>query len=154
VYPAEAYLVQITGEFDTRKDRRQVYLRLIDPAWLVEALDFPAPAIASNDECVVKGEVGFGPLRGAIEIHVRVADRKDRERAAYTGWGEGLGSRLTLKASFELSDNADGGTHVAWEGQADITGPVGPVADTAFHPLSRHNFEHLRHALDDDHLSP
>jgi carbon monoxide dehydrogenase subunit G len=119
---------------------------LTDPGWLVQALDFPAPTTVNGDECVVKGDVGFGPLRGAIEIHVRLAERQASQRATYHGWGEGLGSRLTLHASFELTDAEGGGTQVEWTGSADIQGPMGPAAN-AFHPLSRHNFDHLQRQL-------
>lgn len=140
--------MRISGSFDTRQTPHDVYLHLTDPRWVVEALDFPSPSSASADECVVQGDVGIGPLRGNMEIHVRIVEREQDRRAVYAGSGTGLGSSLTLRASFELAPGDNGGTHVDWAGDAEISGPLGPVASGVFQPLSRRNFEHLMRSLD------
>jgi carbon monoxide dehydrogenase subunit G len=86
-----------------------------------------------------------------MEIHIRIVERHQNERAVYTGWGNGLGSNLTLEAGFGLTERADGGgTHVDWYGEANIDGPVAPLASSLFHPLSQRNFDHLQHALETD----
>lgn len=142
--------MRISGSFDTRQAREQVYARLTDPAWLVAALDYPTPVSASGDECLVRGDVGLGPLRGSMEIHLRITERHDNQEAVYTGWGSGLGSKLKLEASFRLAPRGDVGTHVDWSGEADIDGPVGPIASNLFQPLSRRNFDHLKQSLESD----
>ena|SRR5579884_2394194 len=147
--------VRISGSFDTARPRAEVFTRLTQPAWVVEALDFPAPSEMRDDEAVVHGEVGFGPLHGHIEIHVRIVERDADRRAVYRGWGEGLGSKLDLEASFQLTDTAtNGGTHVEWVGEADIRGPMAGIASGPFQPLSRRNFDHLQRALDADLVHP
>jgi carbon monoxide dehydrogenase subunit G len=139
--------VKINGSFETSRGRPDVYDRLTDPSWLVQALDYPAPRESSADECTVHGDVGIGPWRGPIEIHLRIAGRQTNERATYRGWGQGLGSRLSLQASFHLQDTQSRGTRVEWSAEATIDGPVGTLANGLFHPLAESNFEHLKLAL-------
>ncbi len=103
---------------------------------------------------MVRGEVGIGPARGAIEIHLRIADRSEDERAVYTGWGDGPGSKLTLEASFQLTDATAGGTHVDWSGEAAIDGSVASIASNLFQPLSGRNFDHLKQSLETDSSQP
>lgn len=140
--------VRITGNFDTHQKRQHVYARLTDPQWLIQALDYPAPATSDGEHFSVRGDVGIGPVRGAIEIHFQISDRRENERAVYRGWGSGLGSRLTLEASFRLADGQLGGTHVEWVGAADIDGQVASLASNLFQPLSERNFQHLKRSLD------
>lgn len=140
--------MQSNGSFHTQRSRAYVFSRLTDPAWLVRALDFPSPSSVTPDGCVVKGDVGFGPLHGSIEIHIQIAERDQDARAVYRGWGSGVGSQLTLEAAFDLSDAQAGGTTVVWSGSAAIDGPMSSVADTLFRPLSRRNFEHLQQELE------
>lgn len=140
--------MRINGSFDTRHSRQHVYARLSDPPWLVPALDFPAPRPGPDGDYVIHGDVGIGPAHGAMEVHVRITESQPDQRAAYTGWGSGLGSTVSLEASFQLSDASGGGTHVEWTGEADLEGPVVSIASNIFQPLSKRNFEHLQHALD------
>lgn len=129
--------MKVTGAFDARENRADVYAFLADPRRVSTALPGEVQVDASDAAVVVHVRVGIGPLAGTMEVHMRVADRTPETDVIYSGNASGLGSSVQMSATFELASWPDGATHVTWTGEATFSGALGPIAGPALDSIAQ-----------------
>lgn len=94
----------------------------------------------------MKVNVGVSYIKGTAEVKVELAEAERPQRAHYKGQGSMAGGNVALTAGFDLSA-IDGGTKVAWRGEAQIFGRLTSMAGGLLEPLGKKQIQKLINGL-------
>lgn len=147
--------MRIEGSFTVPAPRSEVYQFLTDPQRLVAGLpDIERSQMEGAGAFSVVARVGVGPMRGSLELRLRLTESEAERRAVYHGQGKGMGSTVELETGFALSDTPAQGTEVGWYGEAKIGGRLASVGGGLLEPLAKKNIarfvDAVRRALSDE----
>src|SRR2546423_10685381 len=93
----------------------------------------------------VKIPLGLGGLRMSIDFEK--AEEREPEFAKLLAKGNGVGAMMNMATSFELSEAASG-THMKWEADVHILGPVASMGQRVLQPIVNQQVSHVLGALD------
>ena len=135
--------IKFGGEFEVKRTPEQVYDFLTDPNKFAPLLpDFQSMTVQDATRFTVKVNVGISYIKGAADMKMELAEVDRPKRAQYKGKGSVSGGNVSLTAGFDLS-SIDGGTKVAWQGEAQVFGGLASVAGGLLEPLGKKNLQKL-----------
>jgi len=135
--------IKFGGEFELKRTTEEVYDFLTDPNKFAPLLpDFQSMSVQDSAHFAVKVNVGISYIKGTADVKMELAQAERPKRAQYKGQGSVAGGNVALTAGFDLSA-VDGGTKVAWQGEAQIFGRLTSVAGGLLEPLGRKNVQKL-----------
>ena len=135
--------IKFGGEFEVKRNPEEVYDFLTDPKRFAPLLpDFQSMATQDATHFSVKVNVGISYIKGTADVKMELAQAERPKSARYKGQGSMAGGNVSLMAGFDLSQ-VDGGTKVAWQGEAQIFGRLTSVAGGLLEPLGRKNVQKL-----------
>jgi len=135
--------IKFGGEFEVKRQPEEVYDFLTDPKKFAPLLpDFQGMTEQDATHFTVKVTVGISYIKGTAEVKMHLAQAERPKRAQYKGQGSVAGGNVSLTAGFDLSPD-NGGTKVAWQGEAQIFGLLTSVAGGLLEPLGRKNVQKL-----------
>ncbi len=135
--------IKFGGEFEVTRKPEEVYDFLSDPGKFAALLpDFQGLSIQDPTHFTVKVNVGISYIKGVAEIKMELAEAERPKRAQYKGQGSVAGGNVGLTAGFDLSP-LDGGTKVAWQGEAQIFGRLTSMAGGLLEPLGKKQVQKL-----------
>jgi uncharacterized protein len=135
--------IKFGGEFEVKRTAEEVYDFLTDPNKFAPLLpDFQGLSTQDSAHFTVKVNVGISYIKGTADVKMELAESERPKHAQYQGQGTVAGGNVSLTAGFELS-RVDGGTKVAWQGEAQIFGRLTSVAGGLLEPLGRKNVQKL-----------
>jgi hypothetical protein len=127
--------VKVTGEREFQAPRATVWHVLNDPAQMAKTM----PGVESFDvqdekhwRAHVKIPLGLGGLRMSIDFEK--TEEREPEFAKLHAKGNGVGAIMNMDTSFHLSEK-DGATHMAWEADVHILGPVASMGQRVLQPI-------------------
>jgi carbon monoxide dehydrogenase subunit G len=137
--------IKFAGDFEVKRTPEQVYDFLSDPGKFAALLpDFQGLSIQDSTHFTVKVNVGISYIKGVAEVKMELAEAERPKRAQYKGKGSMAGGNVALMAAFDLSPVDGGsGTKVAWQGEAQIFGPLASVAGGLLEPLGKKQVQKL-----------
>ena len=135
--------IKFGGEFEVKRSAEEVYDFLMDPNKFAPLLpDFQSVSMQDATHFAVKVNVGISYIKGTADVKMELAESERPKRAQYKGQGTVAGGNVSITAGFTLSP-VDGGTKVAWQGEAQIFGRLTSVAGGLLEPLGRKNVQKL-----------
>jgi carbon monoxide dehydrogenase subunit G len=135
------------GKFQVQKSATEVFDFLTDPNRFAPLLpDFEGLSVEDEKNFTVKTKVGISHIRGTATVKLHLAEAERPRHALYRGKGSVAGGNVELTAGFDLEE-ASGGTHVGWKGEAQIFGRLTSVAGGLLEPLAKKNVQKLIDAL-------
>jgi carbon monoxide dehydrogenase subunit G len=135
--------IKFGGQFEVKRQPEEVYDLLTDPKKFAPLLpDFQGMTQQDATHFTVKVNVGISYIKGTAEVKMELAQSERPKRAQYKGQGSVAGGNVSLTAGFDLSPD-NGGTKVAWQGEAQIFGRLTSVAGGLLEPLGRKNVQKL-----------
>jgi carbon monoxide dehydrogenase subunit G len=135
--------IRFSGEFAVQRQPEEVYDFLVDPNKFAPLLpEFQSLAAEDATHFTVKVNVGVSHIKGAATVKMELAQAERPTHAQYKGQGSVAGGNVSLTALFDLSA-VDGGTKVAWQGEAQIFGRLTSMAGGLLEPLGRKNAQKL-----------
>ena len=135
--------IKFGGQFEVKRQPEEVYDFLTDPKKFAPLLpDFQGMTEQDATHFTVKVNVGISYIKGTAEVKMELAQSERPKRAQYKGQGSVAGGNVSLTAGFDLSPD-NGGTKVAWQGEAQIFGRLTSVAGGLLEPLGRKNVQKL-----------
>jgi carbon monoxide dehydrogenase subunit G len=135
--------IKLGGEFEVRRKPEDVYDFLTDPNKFAPLLpDFQSMSVQDVTHFGVKVNVGISYIKGTADVKMELAQADRPKRAQYKGQGSVAGGNVSFTAGFDLSAT-DGGTKVAWQGEAQIFGRLASVAGGLLEPLGKKNVQKL-----------
>jgi carbon monoxide dehydrogenase subunit G len=135
--------IKFAGDFEVKRTPEDVYDFLSDPSKFATLLpDFQGLSIQDPTHFTIKVNVGISYIRGTAEIKMELAQAERPKRAQYKGQGSMAGGNVALMAGFDLSP-IEGGTKVAWLGEAQIFGGLASMAGGLLEPLGKKQVQKL-----------
>jgi len=128
--------MKVSGEREFNAPRATVWRVLNDPQEMAKMM----PGVESFDiqddrhwRANVKVPLGLGGLRMSIDFEK--TEERELEFAKLHAKGNGVGAIMNMDTSFSLSDGANGGTHMRWEADVHILGPVASMGQRVLQPI-------------------
>ena len=139
--------IKFGGEFQVQRSPEEVYDFLTDPQKFGPLLpDFQGMSVQDATHFTVKVNVGVSYIKGTADVKMVLAEAERARRAKYTGQGSVPGGGANIVAGFDLA-GANGGTRVAWAGEAQVFGKLASIAGGLLEPLGKKNIQKLIDAL-------
>jgi len=137
--------IKFAGNFEVKRTPEEVYDFLSDPSKFAALLpDFQGLSVQDSTHFTVKVNVGISYIKGTAEVKMELAEADRPKRAQYKGKGSMAGGHVALMAAFDLSPlDGDGGTKVAWKGEAEIFGRLTSLAGGLLEPLGKKQVQKL-----------
>ncbi|MHB8469054.1 MAG: CoxG family protein [Gaiellaceae bacterium] len=139
----------VQGERVFAAPRATVWQVVNDPASMARTM----PGVESFDvhddkrwTAHVKIPLGLGGLK--MKIDMERTDERPLEYARMQIKGQGVGAMMNMQTTFELSDDAAGGTAMKWSADVKIAGPVGSMGQRVLQPIVNQQVQHVLGALD------
>jgi carbon monoxide dehydrogenase subunit G len=128
--------VKVEGEREFEAPRATVWGVLNDPAQMAKLM----PGVESFDiqddrhwRAHVKIPLGLGGLRMSIDFEKM--EEREPEFAKLHAKGNGVGAIMNMDTSFHLSERTNGGTHMKWDAEVHILGPVASMGQRVLQPI-------------------
>lgn len=135
-----------TKEFDARRD--VVWSVLNDPAQMAKTM----PGVESFEvadethwSAKVKVPLGLGGLKMSMQF--TKLEERPPEFASLNAKGTGVGALMNMTTAFTLSGEGET-THMAWEADVKIAGPVGSMGQRVLQPIINQQVANVLSALD------
>jgi carbon monoxide dehydrogenase subunit G len=139
--------IKFDGQFEVQRTPEEVFAFLTDPNKFAPLLPgFLNMSVQDTTHFTVKVNVGVSYIKGAAEVKMELAQAENPTRAQYKGQGSVAGGGVSLTAGFDLAA-VNGGTKVAWQGEAQVFGRLTSVAGGLLQPLGKKNIQKLIDAL-------
>ena len=140
--------MKVTGERQFDAPIRTVWGVLNSPEKMAKTM----PGVESFDiaddkhwRAHVKVPLGLGGLRMSIDFEK--SEEREPEFAKLHAKGNGVGAIMNMDTSFHLSE-AGAGTHMDWEADVHILGPVASMGQRVLQPIVNQQVSHVLTALD------
>jgi uncharacterized protein len=140
--------VKVEGERQFAAPRAKVWEVLNDPSRMAKTM----PGVESFDvqddrhwRAHVKIPLGMGGLRMSVDFEKTEA--REPEFAKLHAKGNGVGAIMNMDTSFRLSEQ-EGGTHMKWEADVHILGPVASMGQRVLQPIVNQQVSNVLNALD------
>jgi carbon monoxide dehydrogenase subunit G len=140
--------VKVEGERQFSASRATVWEVLNDPARMAKTM----PGVESFDvqddrhwRAHVKIPLGMGGLRMSVDFEK--TEEREPEFAKLHAKGNGVGAIMNMDTAFHLSEQ-DGGTHMKWEADVHILGPVASMGQRVLQPIVNQQVTNVLSALD------
>jgi carbon monoxide dehydrogenase subunit G len=141
--------MKVSGERAFSAPREAVWRVLNDPAAMAATM----PGVESFDvddprhwRANVRIPLGLGTLNMTMNME-KTAEREP-EYAELAIKGNGIGAILSMSTAFNLAA-VDDGTHMDWEADVRIAGPVGSMGQRVLQPIVNQQVQHVLTALDE-----
>jgi carbon monoxide dehydrogenase subunit G len=140
--------VKVSGQRSFAAPREAVWVVLNDPAAMAKSI----PGVDSFDvqddrhwRAKVKIPLSLGMLH--MTMNMEKTEERKPELARLAIKGTGVGAILNMTTAFTLAE-AGGGTHMAWEADVRIAGPVGSMGQHVLQPIVNQQVQYVLNALD------
>ena len=140
--------MKVTGERDFQAPVATVWEVLNDPNRMAKTM----PGVESFDvqderhwRAHLKIPLGLGGLRMSIDFEK--TEEREPDFAKLHAKGNGVGAIMNMDTSFHLSE-AGAGTHMKWEADVHILGPVASMGQRVLQPIVNQQVSHVLSALD------
>ena len=140
--------MKVTGERDFQAPLATVWQVLNDPSRMAKTM----PGVESFDvqderhwRAHLKIPLGLGGLRMSIDFEK--TEEREPDFAKLHAKGNGVGAIMNMDTSFHLSETG-GGTHMKWEADVHILGPVASMGQRVLQPIVNQQVSHVLSALD------
>ena len=135
--------IKFAGDFEVKRTPEEVHDFLVDPSKFAKLLpDFQGLTVQDATHFTVKVNVGISYIKGTAEVKMELAQAERPVRAQYKGQGSVAGGNVSLTAGFDLSV-VEGGTKVAWQGEAQVFGRLTSMAGGLLEPLGKKQIQKL-----------
>lgn len=135
--------IKFAGDFEVKRTPEEVHDFLIDPNKFALLLpEFQGLSVQDSTHFTVKVNVGISYIKGTAEVRMELAQVERPLRAQYKGQGSVAGGNVALTAGFDLS-LIEGGTKVAWQGEAQVFGRLTSMAGGLLEPLGKKQIQKL-----------
>jgi uncharacterized protein len=141
--------MKVEGERDFAAPRETVWEVLNDPLRLAKTM----PGVQSFDvqderhwRANLKIPLGPGGLKMSVDFEK--TDERELEFARLHAKGNGVGAIMNMDTGFHLSDADGGGTHMKWEADVHILGPIASMGQRVLQPIVNQQVGNVLAALD------
>jgi carbon monoxide dehydrogenase subunit G len=131
--------MQLKGDVTIRAPRKKVWDFMTDPNQIglcapgVEKIEMIEPL--QRYRGIVS--VGFGAVKARFSGEVEILELDEPNRAKLKAHGSATGSVADAISEMHLSDGPDGGTHLHWTADVNVSGQLASLAARLMVPVSQ-----------------
>jgi carbon monoxide dehydrogenase subunit G len=132
----EGRAIRVEGERDFQAPRATVWQVLNDPAQMAKLMPGVQSFEIQDDRhwrAHVKIPLGPGAMKMSIDFEK--TEEREPEFAKLHAKGNGVGAIMNMDTSFHLSEGGSGGTHMKWDAEVHILGPVASMGQRVLQPI-------------------
>lgn len=119
--------MKISGEYRLSADRQAAWDALQDPAILVRTLPVVQRLeVVGPDRYAITAHVGVGAVKGTYQGEFSAQDKREPESCVLRGSARGTPGAVEVEAFVRMLPDG-GGTLVAYEADAKVSGPIAGV---------------------------
>jgi carbon monoxide dehydrogenase subunit G len=140
--------MRVEGTKELPAPREVVWNVINDPAQMAKLMPGVESFEIKDDRhwsAKVKVPLGLGGLK--MSISFEKLEERPLEFAAMSAKGNGVGAIMNMTTSFTLSGEGDT-THMAWEADVKIAGPVGSMGQRVLQPIINQQVGNVLTALE------
>jgi carbon monoxide dehydrogenase subunit G len=140
--------VKVSGERDFQAPRETVWRVLNDPSLMAKTMPGVESFEIEDDRhwrAHVKIPLGLGGLRMSIDFEKM--EEREPEFAKLHAKGNGVGAIMNMDTSFHLTEAGEG-THMNWEADVHILGPVASMGQRVLQPIVNQQVSQVLGALE------
>jgi len=141
--------MKVEGTKDFNAPARIVWDVLNDPEKMAKLL----PGVESFEiqdstwwTATVKIPLGMGGLK--LKFDFIKADERPIEYAKLGAKGQGVGAIVAMETEFHLKPDGANRTHMRWEADVRVAGPIGSMGQRVFQPIVNQQVMNVLDALD------
>jgi carbon monoxide dehydrogenase subunit G len=141
--------VRVEGEREFAAPRATVWQVLNDPSRMAKTM----PGVESFDiqddrhwRANVKVPLGLGGMK--LSIDFEKTEEREPEFAKLHAKGNGVGAIMNMDTAFHLTEAGDEKTHMKWEADVNILGPVASMGQRVIQPIVNQQVASVLSALD------
>ena len=147
--------MKITGEHVFSAPRQKVWDALQDPQMLANALPgVKRLEVTGSDEYAITVTVGVGSVKGTYDGTFKLTDKKDAEACSVRANASGGPGSVDAVARMQMRDGDAGGAVLAYEADANVTGPLAGVGQRLIGGAARKTTKEFLDALDRELAAP
>ena len=142
--------MKVEGTREFAAPAQSVWDVLNDPASIASLLPGVASFEIADDthwSARVKVPLGMGGLK--LKFAFTKLEERPIEFARLAAKGSGVGAMVNMDTSFTLTPSGDTTTHMAWEADVRVAGPVGAMGQRVLEPIIRSKVDDVMTALDE-----
>ena len=141
--------MKLEGEHHFKSNRAEVWGALQDPQILANALPgVKRLEVDGPDRYKVTVTVGVGAVKGAYDGVFALTDKRDLESCRVTADASGPPGSVSATAAMTLGDAADGGTVLAYDADAKVTGPLAGIGQRMVASAAKKTTKEFLEAID------
>lgn len=130
--------MQLNGDYTLSASPQEVYQAMLDP----EVLKACLPGCESltevgPDEYEAVMTIGIGMIKGRYGGHVKISDKNEPDSFTMLVEGKGPQGQIGGEGKITLSPTKSGGTHLAWEGDANVRGVLARIGGRVIQPAAK-----------------
>ena len=140
--------MKVEGTKELPASREVVWNVINDPAQMAKLMPGVESFEIKDDRhwtAKVKVPLGLGGLK--MTINFEKVEERPLEFASLNAKGNGVGAMMNMTTSFTLSGDGPT-THMAWEADVKIAGPVGSMGQRVLQPIINQQVGHVLGALE------
>ncbi len=141
--------MKVEGEREFEAPLETVWEVLNDPSRMAQTM----PGVESFDiqddthwRANVKVPLGLGGLKMSIDFEK--TEEREPEFAKLHAKGNGVGAIMNMDTAFHLSDGGGETTHMKWEADVHLLGPVASMGQRVLQPIVNQQVTQVLSALD------
>ena len=147
--------MKITGEHAFVSSRERVWAALEDPQMLANALPgVKRLDVTGPDEYAITVSIGVGSVKGTYDGTFRITDKEAAEACAVRANASGGPGSVEAVARMRMRDGDDGGAVLAYEADANVTGPLAGVGQRLIGSAAKRTTREFLAGLDRQIQSP
>jgi uncharacterized protein len=136
-----------SGAFSVRRSVEEVFDSLSNPARFAPLMpDFESMTMHDPTHFTMRTVIAIGEINGHANLAMELLTAARPERVGYTGSATIAGGPLRMAIDFQINPREDM-THVTWQGEVTLDGPLALMAGTLLGTMGRRNFDRMAERL-------
>jgi carbon monoxide dehydrogenase subunit G len=141
--------VKLEGEHHFKSSRAEVWRALQDPQTLANSLPgVKRLEVDGPDRYTVTVTVGVGAVKGAYDGTFALTDKHELESCRVTADASGPPGSVSATAAMTLADADGGGTVLAYDADAKVTGPLAGIGQRMVASAAKKTTKEFLEAID------
>jgi len=130
--------MQLSGDYTLSASPQEVYAAMLDPETLKACLPgCESLTEVGPDEYDAVMTIGIGMIKGRYGGHVKISDKVEPSSFTMLVEGKGPQGQIGGEGRITLSPTDSGGTHLTWEGDANVRGVLARIGGRVIQPAAK-----------------
>lgn len=130
--------MQLSGDYTLSAPPEEIYRSMLDPEILKACLPgCESLTEVGEDEYDAVMTIGIGMIKGRYGGHVKISNKNEPTSFTMLVEGKGPQGQIGGEGQITLAPTETGGTHLTWEGDANVRGVLARIGGRVIQPAAK-----------------